>query len=325
MKIESRPLKELVHLPAPFDFRFGTSVPFLKESIKKIGISHPPILRTSENTTQIIHGRQRIQAAHELNPEGSIEVKIYRAEELPDINGFNLCFFDNISLRLLNPIEKSNVIHILTFKLKKSKGEIVAGYFSFLQLPPKEEIIDHMLNLQKLSQDTKEMIASNLLQVDSALNLLEFEDVDRNILLGWIKEWRLGINSQKKLIQLAWEVFKRKNVPVHKLVLEENIKTILAENWNSSQKWSRLEAELKRLRFPVLSRMESEFQGVKKELRLPPSVSLQAPAYFEGTDYLVQFHFKNQQELKEAVDILNRTASENEKLKILFRLTGENV
>jgi hypothetical protein len=325
MKTESRSLKQLIHLPAPYDFRYGPFPALLKDSIQKIGIVHAPLLKISGEGEHLIHGRQRIQAAHALNPEGQIEVTVYEENELSETEGFNLCFFENISMRSLNPMEKSKIVRILASQLKKSSDEIIKIYFPFLQFAPKPEIMDQMLRLEKLPENAKDLLASGLLQVDAALDLLEFEENDRNILLGWIKEWHLGINAQKKLIHLSWDVLKRKGIPVHKLILEVDIKTILEGNLNPSQKWARLEGVLKRLRYPQLSRMESDFQEIKKELRFPPSVSLHAPAYFEGTDYLIQFHFKNHQELEDAVAVLKRTASESEKLKTLFRLTGEDV
>jgi len=325
MKTEFRFLKELIHLPAPYDFRYGPLPSVLKDSIRAIGIVNPPFIRVSGNTAQLIQGRQRIQAAHELDAEGQIQVKVFQDNELSEVESFNLCFYENVSTRPLNVMEKSTVIRILISQLKKSENEIIETYFPFLRLPPKPVIINQMMRLEKLPAIAKDLLAAELLQLDAALDLLEFDEIDRNILLGWIKDWRLGINAQKKLIRLSWDILKRKNISVHQFIMEGSIKNLLEGNWNPSQKWARLEAELKCLRYPQLSRMESDFQAVKKELRIPPSISLHAPAYFEETDYLIQFHFKNHQELDEAVNVLKRTAAENEKLKTLFRLTGEDV
>jgi hypothetical protein len=285
----------------------------------------PYIQQMKDNPDEIlISGKKRIQILYQLNHSGLLHVQILSPEELSKIEAFRLNLFENLAVRILNDIEKSNVIKVLTQDFMISKETLQADYLPHLNLPLREETIEEYLKLQELDENEKELVALGVLKADSAVQLLKFNKNSRVLIVNLIQSLHLGLNPQKTLLKLAWEIFKKGGISFDKLMTQESFKKILDQDkWSPSQKWARLEGELKKLRFPMLSQLENEFANIKKELKLPPSLTLQNPAYFETSDYLVQFHFKNLKEYQSHVKILNDAAS-NKTLEQLFKLTGEN-
>lgn len=327
MKIEKRSVFELLKLNSPWNFSYGPTPKTLLESIKRIGVTHPPCIQELENRKGeiLISGKRRVQTLFELDKTQSVTVHIFSPHELSELDAFHLNLFENLAVRLLNPIEKSKAIALLTQNLKISAEILLKDYLYHLNLPVKEETIYEYMKLQNLDEKTKELVASGILQVDSAVQLLKLSKTDSLIILNLIQNLHLGINSQKTLIKLAWEIFKKKGIPFSELMEQETVKKILdQEKWSPSQKWARLESELKKLRYPILSDLENQFKNLKKEMKLPPSLTLQNPAYFETSDYLLQFRFKNLEEFREHLKTLNGVGS-SESLKQLFKLTAEDV
>jgi hypothetical protein len=327
MKIEKLPVDQLVQLKPIFNFTYGGTPEVLFESIKKIGVTHPPCVQEEEkgHVEILISGKRRIQTLFELDRNQLLTVHVFSPNELSKLEAFHLNLFENIGIRSLNPIEKSNVLTFLTQDLKISIESVLKNYVFYLGLPVKEETIHEYVKLQDLDEKAKELVALGTLQVDSAVQLLKFNKADASIILKLIQNLHLGVNTQKMLIKLSWEIQKKTGVSFFALSQQEAFKEILRqESWTPSQKWTRLESELKKLRYPMLSELENQFKHLKKEMKLPPSVTLQNPAYFEASDYLLQFRFKNLQEFHEHLKTLSGVSS-SESLKQLFKLTEEDV
>ncbi|MBI1870681.1 MAG: hypothetical protein HYS07_05750 [Chlamydiae bacterium] len=323
MNIESWPISKLSNLSTPFNSTFGDPPKLLEDSIQKIGVIHPPLLLT-EKTGQpiLISGKRRIEIAKKINPHQTLWVKSYTREELTNLQAFHLNLYENLSIRKFNAIEKSNVLALLT-NLGISQESLQKEYLSLLELPLKEETPQQYFYLQKLDEETKQLVSLGILQVDSALILLKLDFKDRSCLTSLIQNLRLGVNPQKILIRLAWDIFKKGNIPPHELFESQTMKNILEEeSWSTGQKWASIEYELRKLRYPRLSQMEEEFKNIKKEMKLPPTITLQSPPYFESPDYALQLRFRNLEDYQEKLAILQQMGN-NKNMEKLFKLTTE--
>ncbi len=324
MKIASLSLTELIQIKTPFNFNYGSIPGELKESIQSIGVTHYPQIMQSASEYILITGNRRIQIAYELNPKQNLPVIVYEKDEISELDGLKIQLLENLATRKLNPIEKSNVLTLLQNRFKISLEKILKDCFPLLDLPIKESMFHEFLSLQKLSSQAKDFVSKGILQVDSAGRLLKFSEIDQKILLGIIHDLKMGMNPQKLFLELCWEIFKKTGLEPSKLFEQPNLKEILIQpTWTSSQKWSRLELELRKIRFPRLSQLEEEFKNIKKELKLPPQLQLQNPPYFETTDYLIQFRFKNMHEYEAGLELLNKE-NLKEHINNLFKLTAED-
>lgn len=324
MNIESWPVSKLLELPTPYDFTHGRIPKVLSESIRRVGIATPPRLFKGDSHISLLSGKRRIVIYNQLQPKRSIDVQILSEDEFSKLQAFQLHFFENVTTRILNPLEKSNVLRILTESLKISLNAIIETFAPYMDLAPKEETILSHLKLQELDETSKDMISMSVLQPDTAIELLKFKDQDRPWILKIVNDLHLGVNPQKSFVKLLWEIFKKTGISISDLAQEAVFNHILDNNkWSAPQKWNRLELELMQRRFPILSHLEAQFSKIKKELKLPPSISLQCPPYFETSEYLIQLRFKNIQEYRHHLATLN-AISQKKELEELFQLTGEN-
>ncbi|MBI3266154.1 MAG: hypothetical protein HYZ67_03750 [Chlamydiae bacterium] len=323
MNIIEKPISELIQLSSPFDFSYGPLPKGMKNSIGKMGVINMPQIYEGEETI-LITGKRRLKMVYELNPHQRLHIKIFKKNELSEEKAFQIHLFDNLSTRSLNPMEKSNVLKILKSHFNLNPETLQKEYLPYLELPLKEEILADYLKLQNLSSKAKEGVAAQILQVDTAVKILKFPSKDQEILLTLIETLHLGIHPQKNLITYAWEISQKKKLFISEWIKREVIQDILKkEEWSSAQKWAKLESELRRERYPLLKSLESHFAEIKKDLHLPPALTLQHPPYFETNDYLLQWRFKNEAQYRSGLQLLNKIES-TKSFHGLFELTEEN-
>ena len=320
MRVESRPLRELIRLKKPFHFTYGPIPQSLLESVQKIGVMNPPIFYQEGHELILIHGARRIAILNEIDPLQDIPVKIIDSSEMVHRDAFDINLFENLSTRTLNPIEKSLILSALRPLLDEET--ILKDYMLLLDLAPTPEAMEQYQQLSQISALAKDSVARGDLQADNALFLLEFSMEDQDFLLSVITKLALGVNSQKQFLRLAWDISKKANRSfVHAYPLED-IERILSSQFSPSQKWARIEEALKHRRYPVLSQINDQYKAIRHELKIPPEISLQAPPYFEKEEYSIQFRFKNEEEFNNRISLLTKLPAKK-MFQDLFKITLE--
>jgi hypothetical protein len=66
------------------------------------------------------------------------------------------------------------------------------------------------------------------------------------------------------------------------------------------------------LRYPQMHNMETRFEKKRKELNLPPHVSLQHQPFFEGEGLKVEFQFETVEEYRSIVSHLSKLTDKKE-------------
>ena len=116
-----------------FLLSYGYDIQPLKESIGRVGLINPPIVRKkSDDAYQIVCGYKRALALKQLG------VSSLQCAVLPDQRTDDECLllniYDNVSHRELNPIEKSIAINKL--KTYYTEEDIVHNFLPALKLQP---------------------------------------------------------------------------------------------------------------------------------------------------------------------------------------------
>jgi len=93
---------------------------------------------------------------------------------------------------------------------------------------------------------------------------------------------------------------------VQEVVDRREIEAILSEKETSpSQKTERVKKVLMDYRYPRMSRIEERFERKKRELNLPPNVSLHHPPFFEGRGLKIEFQFETMDEYRSVISSLS--------------------
>ena len=294
-------------------FTFEPLLSQLINSIKKIGIVNPPILeQTSDNSYRIVTGLKRILALGQLKVD-QFSAKIYQSmTPVPALDLFLINFYENISTRNLNEIEKSIILHKFIHLFQISEENVISEFLPLLNSGANKAVLNRYLKLVFLEDNVRIAIVEDFISVDNALALLEMSRFDRQSIFDLYQRLQLGKSNQKELIRFLSEIAKISNRSIIQIMEDKGIKDILSnEKITSPRKIEHIKEVLKRMRYPSFSRSESNFQNLKKDLKLPPNIILRPPLFFEGEKYKIEFSFKNQAEFNKLTRILASIADQN--------------
>ena len=296
----------------------------VKESIEKIGLINPPILYVGDaymrplrlNKFKIVSGFKRVFALRDLNRKKIscfIISNNYTAIEL-----LQLLIFDNSLIRQFNPIEKSIIIN----KLSKyvSRDTIINKYFKHLGLEPSKKLYALYESLISLEDDIKLAIANNELSERSGANLLGFSKKDRLALFDFLVQLKPSVSKQNEIIELVFEISKRENISVKNIIRSGEIDTIFSNKKLSViQKLERVREYLKKRRYPQLTKLEEEFESLKKSIGISQDMKFYPPAFFEGNNYEMHLSFSKISQLKKQITILNKMIDSEELKNVIER------
>jgi hypothetical protein len=207
-----------------------------------------------------------------------------------DAESFLLSFYDNVSHREFNPIEKSMAITKLLQYFSEEK--IVRDFLPLLQLQPHSTQLETFKPLTTLEGAIKDAILEGTIDVRTAVKLSLVDRRSRKACSELLMTLRLSLSKQTAFVEYVSETALRENLSIDEVINSPQIGFILEdERLNLPQKGEAVMSLLRKRRFPQLTAKEEEFiQGLKK-LRLPPDVCLKHPPFFEGNTYVLTFRF----------------------------------
>jgi hypothetical protein len=302
-------------------FTYDPPLSPLITSIKQIGIINSPVLeQKSEARYRIVTGLKRILALKQLK-ENKLRATIYYSETgEPDYRIFLFALYENLGTRALNVIEKANAIYKLVHRYQISKEIVIKEFFPLLELGDNPQVLDRYLNLVALEDYLKLSILEDFISIDMALLMQNLSPPERQVIFQFFQELKLGKNQQKEFFRLLQDLSESNKQPVQTILADEAIKNILSDDrLTPGQKINKIKELLLKLRYPRFSKTEDAFRQLKRELKLPPSISFQPPPFFEGNNYRMDFSFKNAGDFEKILKILNSIAAEHklEKLETL--------
>jgi hypothetical protein len=307
-------------------FTYDPRLAPLITSIKQIGIVNSPVLeQKSEASYRIVTGLKRILALKQLK-ENKLRATIYHSETgEPDYRIFLFTLYENLGTRALNVIEKANVIYKLIHRYQISKETIIKEIFPLLELGENPQVLDRYLNLVALEDYLKLSILEDFISIDMALLMQSLSPPERQVMFQFFQEIKLGKNQQKEFFRLLKDLSELNKQPVAAILGGELIKNIMSDERSTpGQKMNKIKEYLLKLRYRRFSKTEEAFRELKRELKLPPSISFQPPPFFEGSNYRIDFSFKNGSDFEKILKILN-TIAEKHQLEKLERLVESHV
>lgn len=294
-------------------FTFEPLLSPLISSIKKIGLINPPILeQTSDNSYRIVTGLKRILALGQLKID-QFPAQIYHSPTpVPSLDLFLINFYENLGTRTINEIEKSIILHKLIHLFQVQEDRVIAEFLPLLNSGSNKAVLDRYLKLVYLEDTVRISIVEDFISIDNALALLELSRLERQSVFDLFQRLQLGKNNQKALWRLLDEISKINDQSLEQILKHTEIQDVLSnEKITSPRKIEHIKEVLKRMRYPQFSRVENDFQNIKKDLKLPPQIILRPPPFFEGEKYSIEFSFKNQAEFKKRIEILAAIAEGN--------------
>ena len=299
------------------DERFRTSYFFdlepLIHSIRRVGLTSPPLLRREGKGLTVISGWKRVLACRDL---GLKEIAALITEEKNDLRLFLRALEENLAARRLGPAEKAEAILKLR-QMGLSDRKILRTYLPLLGLPATADHLASILALAGAEDEVKRLVEEKDLPLHVVESVLRFRPAERRRLLPLLRP--LGQNKQKELLDDLWEIGRRDIIQARRILQRAEIRRALAPAGLSPlQKAERLRAILRKMRYPRLSAREEAFAAALRRVGWPKGISIQPSPFFEDRDITVSFRFRNKEELAACLDRIAAAAG-HEGIDDLFR------
>ncbi len=286
-------------------FRYGRDSDVVKESISKVGLINPVILkrgRGDNETYTVICGYQRAKACQELGWE-RIEARV--------VDGFNdeeillLVFHDNLFSRGFNEIE--NAIALKKFiDIGYHYDRLMAEIALYLEVPPNKNIIDRYLSILRLDSEIKQSVARGELELERAFLLITLADAERDVVYRVLfRESITNINEAKETVRNLLDLKLIKKLEIGELLSSTEICQIISDSKsNKRQKGEKIFRLIKSMRYPAISTKEDEFDRSCRAMRLDSDVRINHSRYFEGDEIRITVKATDEEKLRKGLEKL---------------------
>ncbi len=235
-----------------------------------------------------------------LNNFNGDRVAVFLVEEANPLSLLKkVCEYYNTQ-RPLNLIEKSNLLK-LDKKLDVSKANLVKEICPILNVPPKRDIVEDLLYLQKLPETLKLYVVEKSMSL-KLVKLFQRCGEDFNWVERIITKGKVSLGILLEMVTNIWEVSQRDEKTINE-VLE---KLRLTSDINP-KKIADIRLKLTQLQYPMLTKINNLVESEVKKLQLPKGVHISWDRTFEQEGIEIHIHACNEDELRRAVRTIDET------------------
>ena len=280
----------------------------LKVSMEARGLFNPVILRGKEDF-QVVAGYRRILVATSLGWK-TIPARVFTPEDLDIEESFRLNFYENLGTREFNLVEAAMVVSGFLDKCKMDSTQVREKILPLLGFQSGAAVLGELHSLLRLIDPWKELVVRDEIALPNAAKIAAFPSLEQKILFEALSGLKLGHNKMRHCMEMIAEICRRDEIPVVQLFAAKPFRELTQnEKRNTTAKTEMFRRELRKIRYPQLTRCEEEFQDARRKLSLPPSISMEPPEFFEGEKVKVTFSFRTPEELRTILKKLQEAAS----------------
>lgn len=272
-----------------------TRIDDLSESIKFAGVINLPLLKKKGPKYTIVSGFRRISALRQLG-RSRIKSRILEpgTEKLACVK---FAITDNSFQRTLNLVESSRALCLLSPFYKNDDSLTRAA--TALGLPGSPSWVDKIKNVCHLPLQLQKAIISGNISLPMAMELGAMPPDEALAVVKLFDSLNLSLNKQREILTFIKEISLRETLSIPDLLEDKRIKEILNDkDLDRVQKTRMIRLNLKKRRFPVIVKIEQEFEANRKRLNLVPGLKLIPPKNFESTEFMIAMSFTSLSDLK---------------------------
>jgi ParB family chromosome partitioning protein len=305
---------EYKHVFVPFDLihsedtqlkiSTGAVSAALVQSIKRIGLLNPPALLACSSGYRIVSGFKRIEASRQTTTGGIV------ARVLGPVTPLERCIqiaiADNTSQRSLNIVEQAHAVALLSSVYPDRT--LLAGAANLVGLSINPDMADKLIKLAGMDPLLKSGVMDGSIALPVAMQLHDMNDVAAARVLGiLLRELGLSLNRQREILEWVVSICRRDDMaPAELLVAQDIVHYRQNKDLDRRQKGQLIREYLKKRRYPTILRYERRFADTVRRLKLSKGTHLIAPPHFESSIYGLKFEFKNQSELADKLQEMEK-------------------
>lgn len=280
----------------------------LTHSIKRYGLLAPIIVqKTKKGNIFIVHGANRFLACHSIG-WSTISSRVI-PPSMQDQKTYLLSLSLFLSHKKPNSMEQAKIMRkLLSFFPEK---KIIRDYLPLLGLPQNEKAFSKIFRLADLEEAIAQDLVEKKINPELALRLLKLSSPERLQTHRFLRQLPFTTSQQFEVLENLQEISLRDHIPVQKILSDQLILHILAQDQDQRQKALAVRIYLRKKRYPRLTTLEHEFAQEKKNLRLPEHLELYPPAHFEHGNYKFELKFADFSEFEQKLSFLNKLAKNN--------------
>jgi len=269
----------------------------LEQSVARIGILHPPILKEQDTAMYtIVTGYKRLIAADRAHGLLST-VCLILPKETNDSVALSLNLEDTLLRGNVTPVEKA--IFLSKILRAMDEQEVIDRFLPVLGLEANRHLIRKNVELLNLEDHILLAVHLGLVHEGAARELLRLSFTDRMSLFEIIDLLHLSVGNQKKIIAACRELASRSSSSIMAVLGAPQIKEIINHpEANPPQKAGNLMHYLAAQCQPRLHEAEGEFRKFAGALNLPKGVKLEHDLSFERDTLTLAVPFKNREALQ---------------------------
>ncbi len=312
MRIERIALEEIDLHDQRFRFSYYFDLGSLFVSVQKIGLVYPPLVVKREGPKYVlVSGWKRIHACLKLSLK---HLPVLILNEDDDSRAFLISFYENMTTRKFDLLEKAEILRLLIGFIKDEKI-IIRSFLPHLEIPSTHSHLDAYLEIARLHPRWKEMIFKKKMAFSSVELLLLFMPDEREQLFPLLEP--LNMNKQKRILEDLHDLSRRSQQPLQKILHKPEIRSLLNDkNLSPLQKAENVRSWAKKKRYPLLSTWEDSFRSSMKKAQLLPDVTYDPTSLFEDGEFSVTFDIKSKDSFLRKIAKLQELISDEE----LFRM-----
>jgi ParB family chromosome partitioning protein len=292
----------------------------LVDSIRKIGMLRPPLLKADGDRYVIISGFARIAACRQLE-WSSITAGLMGAATTAEQCAI-VAVADKTAHRALNLVEQAHAVNLLASAFAQKRAFNAAARRAGLDI--NERLTAKLKRVAKLPPLVQSGLIEGIIALPVALAIDQMPDKEAATALNQLLyESNYSLNQQREILDSVIAVSRREGISIPRLLSDGPIGDIRRnDELDHRHKARMIRLSLKAMRYPTVSSVEKHFQHLVQKLKLPDKVQLVAPPNFESRSFALRLEFDNQNELKAIQKVLNRliTAPLIKQLWDLYRL-----
>lgn len=271
----------------------------LLNSIKTIGILHPPILLKSEqNKYKILSGQFRISTLEHCDSHPELQISAHiLSKNTAASTLLHVIFSDQRVNGKLSPMEEAYFYQLCLRHMRLEEFSI--WYVSISDKTLSKYVIEQTLSLLTLETELQKAVHRGNISVKLATDLLKLNARDRTALFKLFHYLQLGGKKQKRLLSLCTDFAAKEGREIKDILDEaEVIEIIDHPATNLPQKFASLTGYLYKRLFPASSRTEEEFNRRVQRMDLPRSCHISHSPAFEQDTVSLSLSFSGLDELE---------------------------
>lgn len=196
-----------------------------------------------------------------------------------------------------NLVEKALVVEKFLNYLPDE--EVVRNILPRLGFAPHYQHLETLQKINFLEEEAKKLLASEELNPQVAVKLLEWDEKSRKSFLELLLKLRLSFSRQREIFELLEDWHRKEGLSPAEIIQKEEIRKIIADRkLNPPQKAERLHQILREKIYPHLEKARKHLEILQQRLARE-GARLTASPSFEKNFWRLELTFKNLKELQE--------------------------